>query len=86
MITTNKSAWVKAGTAVNASSAAYAAEQAGLKAGDLIITFNGRSIKDWIDLRNRIAETKAGEEVIVTLERKGIVVELPVKIEEEVNH
>ena len=75
-----------AGALVAATLPGSPAEQGGLKPGDLIITFNGRSIKDWIDLRNRIAETKAGEEVIVRLERKGIVVELPVKIEEEVKY
>lgn len=59
------------------------AEIGGLQPGDLILSFNNRSIKDWIDLRNRIAETHAGESVSVVVERKRKQIDLHVKIKEE---
>jgi serine protease Do len=46
-------------------------EKAGLKAGDVIITFNGRVIDDSRVLRRVVAETEVGKEVPVTVLRDG---------------
>ena len=59
------------------------AEAAGLQPGDLIVTFNGKSITDRVDLRNRITETEIGKEIPVTLLRHGTLINLNVKIQEE---
>jgi len=71
MITTNKSAWVKAGTAVNASSAAYAAEQAGLdwtvKLTDIQSYVTNQvneyeAVTDYYPITNRKAVLRLGDE------------------------
>jgi len=59
------------------------AEKAGLKIGDIIMTFNDHSIKDWIDLRNRVAETYTGETVHLTVLREGRSLPMNVTIQEE---
>jgi len=69
--TTNKSAWVKAGTAVNASSAAYAAEQAGLnwtvKLTDIQSYVTNQvsdyeTVTDYYPITNRKAVLRLGDE------------------------
>lgn len=71
MITTNKSAWVKAGVAVNATSAAYAAEQAGLdwtvKLTDIQSYVTNQvndyeSVTDYYPITNRKAVLRLGDE------------------------
>lgn len=47
------------------------AEQAGIRAGDVIVGFNNRKITDGIDLRNRVAEMEVGQEVSVELVRNS---------------
>lgn len=47
------------------------AEKIGVRAGDVITEFNGRRVRDFIDLRNRVAETEAGQSVDVRLYRDG---------------
>ncbi len=59
------------------------AEQAHLQPGDVITSFNNHRIKDWIDLRNRIAETKDGENIPVTLLRHGSTLTVSVQMKEE---
>ncbi|MBX9742618.1 MAG: trypsin-like peptidase domain-containing protein [Chthoniobacterales bacterium] len=59
------------------------AAQAHLEPGDVITTFNNRPIKDWIDLRNRIAEIKVGTTVSIGIHRAGQPLTIPVTIEEE---
>ena len=59
------------------------AEAAGLKSSDLIVEFNGKSIADRVDLRNRVAETEVGKEVQIALLRHGTPMTLTVKIQEE---
>lgn len=52
------------------------AEQGGLKPGDVITEFNGRLIRDLLDLRNRVAETDIGQKVTMQVRRKGTIVNL----------
>jgi serine protease Do len=47
------------------------AEKGGVKPGDVIIEFNGRPIRDLIDLRNRVAETDIGQEIEMQVRREG---------------
>jgi serine protease Do len=47
------------------------AEKGGLKAGDVVTRFNGKTITDVADLRNKIAWTKPGTKVKLGLVRKG---------------
>ncbi|OGL54742.1 MAG: hypothetical protein A3C43_10450 [Candidatus Schekmanbacteria bacterium RIFCSPHIGHO2_02_FULL_38_11] len=56
--------------------------KAGLKAGDVIVKFNGREIKEKNDLPRMVADTTPGEEVDVEVLRDGEEKILKVKIEE----
>jgi serine protease Do len=47
------------------------AEKGGINAGDVIIEFNGKTIRDLIDLRNRVAETDIGQEIAMRVRRAG---------------
>ena len=47
------------------------AEKAGIKRGDVIVTFNGREIKEMNDLPYIVASTPVGEVVTVEVIRKG---------------
>jgi serine protease Do len=47
------------------------AEKAGLKRGDVIISFDGKEIQDSGSLRNKVAETAVGKKVGVMVIRKG---------------
>ena len=47
------------------------AEKGGLKPGDVIIEFNGKTVRDLIDLRNRVAETDVGQEIDMRVRREG---------------
>ena len=47
------------------------AERAGLKAGDVLLEFNGVELRSWPDLTDRIAACKAGESVELRVQRKG---------------
>lgn len=47
------------------------AEKGGVKPGDVIIEFNGKPIRDLIDLRNRVAETNVGQEIAMRVMREG---------------
>ena len=59
------------------------AEHAHLELGDVITSFNGRDIKDWMDLRNRVAETQAGDNVHLSVLRQGHPLHVSVTIQEE---
>jgi len=48
-----------------------AAEEAGIKAGDIIIAINGRSIKSFAELRAKIGTLGSGKKVQLTLIRDG---------------
>ena len=47
------------------------AEKAGVKPGDVIVEFNGKTVHDLIDLRNRVAETDIGQEIAMRVRREG---------------
>ena len=47
------------GAVVNAVERGSAAERGGLKAGDVILSFNGKPVEDFNALRNRVAESAA---------------------------
>jgi membrane-associated protease RseP (regulator of RpoE activity) len=53
-----------------------AAEKAGIKAGDLIVRFSGREIRDTGDLRDEVRKAESGKEVGITVHRDGKPVEL----------
>jgi len=59
------------------------AEQAGLKPGDVIVKFNGKSIRDPIDLRNRVIETEIGQRAVLRVRRGGKELDAPVVITAE---
>lgn len=59
------------------------AAQAGIQYGDVIVSFNGRPVRDAIDLRNRIAETEPGREVSVGIRRQGREITLRVVMEKQ---
>ncbi len=58
------------------------AETAGIKPGDIIIEFNGRSISEMSDLPMLVAQTPIGRKVTVTVLRDGKKKEIHVKIGE----
>ncbi|HEY5647922.1 MAG TPA: DegQ family serine endoprotease [Nitrospiria bacterium] len=59
------------------------ASRAGLKQGDVIISYAGQKIDSTIDLRNRVAQTRVGENVNVRVIRDEKEVELKVDIGEQ---
>ncbi|HRJ73650.1 MAG TPA: trypsin-like peptidase domain-containing protein [Terrimicrobiaceae bacterium] len=52
------------------------AEAGGVRAGDVIVAFNGKPIRDLIDLRNRVVETDLGQKVTLGVRRDGRELEL----------
>ncbi len=56
------------------------ADKAGLKRGDVVISYDGKDIPDTGTLRNTVADTIIGKEVKVTVVRKGERVDFTVKI------
>jgi serine protease Do len=58
-----------------------AADRAGLKQGDVILSFNGQSIHDTNALRNRVAATRPGTEAEVRILRDGAEKDVHVKLE-----
>jgi serine protease Do len=59
-----------------------AAERAGIRQGDVILSFNGQPVQDTNTLRNRVAETKPGSAASVVVLRDGSEKTLSVKPEE----
>jgi serine protease Do len=58
------------------------AQKAGLESGDVIIEMNGKEIKDFTELKNRIATTKPGRKIDLTIVRNGEKVNLTPVLEE----
>jgi S1-C subfamily serine protease len=56
------------------------AAKAGLKAGDVIVKFDGQPIADADDLRDRIRRAEGGKDVSITVQREGRAVDLKAKL------
>ena len=54
------------------------AGKAGLKAGDLILKFDGRSVRDGDDLQRAVRKAEPGHEVAVTVQRDGRTLDLKI--------
>ena len=61
----------KYGVYVSAVTSGSAAEKAGLKVGDMIVEFNGKTISQGSDLTSAVSRLKAGTEVTIKIERDG---------------
>jgi serine protease Do len=73
----------KSGALVSEVSKDSPAAKAGIKQGDLIVSFDGKPVADVTDLRNRVAMTPPGTMVDLTLIRSGRQEDLTVKVEEQ---
>lgn len=71
------------GALVEAVMAGSPAAMGGIRAGDVIRKFNGREIRDFNELRKRVAETPVDSEVMVEVVREGDTISLPVRIVEQ---
>jgi Do/DeqQ family serine protease len=70
------------GAVVNAVERGGAAERAGLKAGDVILSFNGKPVEDFNALRNRVAESTPGSNASLVVVRDGKERSLTVRLDE----
>lgn len=68
------------GALVAGVTASGPAEAAGIQAGDVVITFNGREVKEMKDLPRMVADTPVGKAVKVEVFRKGETVTLEVNL------
>jgi serine protease Do len=68
------------GVVVNQVNAGSPAEQAGLKAGDVLTHFDGVTLNDGGQYRNRAALARPGSTVVLGLLRDGRRLELPVRV------
>jgi len=59
-----------------------AADRAGLKRGDVILSFNGQPVNDINSLRNHVAESQPGSTASVVINRDGAEKTVPVKLDE----
>jgi Do/DeqQ family serine protease len=59
-----------------------AADRAGLKRGDVILSFNGQPVSDINSLRNHVAESQPGSSAAVVINRDGVEKNVTVKLEE----
>jgi serine protease Do len=59
-----------------------AAERAGLRRGDVIISFNGQPVHDTNSLRNRVADSGPGSTADVVINRDGAEKKIAVKLDE----
>jgi serine protease Do len=58
------------------------AEKAGIRTGDVIVSFDGKNVKTSNDLPRLVAETAVGKTVLITVFREGKEVHVSVKVEE----
>lgn len=70
------------GVIVNDVQKGKAAEKAGIKSGDVIIKFNGEKVEDGNVLRNKVAASKPGTEISLTIIRNKTEQEIKVKLDE----
>ena len=57
------------------------AEQAGLHTGDLVTAVNGTPVRSGTQLRNAIGLSRIGDQVTLTVDRRGSEISIPVRIE-----
>jgi serine protease Do len=72
------------GAVVNSVERGSAAERGGLKAGDVILSFNGKPVEDFNALRNRVAESQPGSSASLLVVRDGKERSLTVRLDEAV--
>ena len=70
------------GAIVSSVESGSAAERAGIKRGDVIVSFNDKPVTEFNALRNRVAETKPGSSAAVGIMRDGSEKTLTVKLDE----
>jgi len=70
------------GAIVSSIESGSAAERAGVKRGDVIVSFNGQPVTDYNALRNRVADAKPGSDASVGIMRDGSEKKLTVKLDE----
>jgi serine protease Do len=70
------------GAEVSQVEAGGPAEKAGIRAGDIILKFDGKDIEKWSDLSRVVGGTGVGTNATVTLWRKGAPVDLKVLVAE----
>ena len=70
------------GAIVSSIESGSAAERAGVKRGDVIVSFNGQPVTDYNALRNRVADAKPGSSAAVAIMRDGSEKTLTVKLDE----
>jgi Do/DeqQ family serine protease len=70
------------GAIVSSIESGSAAERAGVKRGDVIVSFNGQPVTDYNALRNRVADAKPGSNAAVGIMRDGSEKTLTVKLDE----
>ena len=58
------------------------AQKAGIKAEDIILSLNGKAVKDGDDLVNRVADLPIGSPASVTVDRGGKKMDITVKLGE----
>ena len=56
--------------------------KAGIRAGDIILSFNGSKVKTAVELRTKLSECKVGDRVNVTIMRNGAAQDVTVVLEE----
>ena len=70
----------KSGVLVTSVDADGSAAKAGMKAGDVILRFDGKGVNDGEDLRGAVKDAEGGQEVTVTVQREGRSVDLKVTL------
>jgi Do/DeqQ family serine protease len=70
------------GALIGSVTAGSAADRAGLKRGDVIMSFNGQAVHDTNTLRNRVAETAPGSNADVAIIRDGSEKHVSVKLDQ----
>jgi serine protease Do len=59
------------GCEINSVSPESAAEKAGIRQGDTIVTFDGKAVKNFTELTTAISDKAGGEKVKIEISREG---------------
>ena len=70
------------GAIVSSVQPGSAADRAGVKRGDVVLSFNGEAVHDTNSLRNRVAEGASGSSAALVVVRDGKEKHLSVKLDE----